>query len=204
MVLFETLVIIFIVSSFIISGIIFATIRTAGSRIFNFCGAMFILLFGICKIFYYILDFVRYDIIFKSIGAIIGIISLIFLLFAIEKEVFTESKFLFTIAGLVVLTLYFIPFPTIINDFVHTLVIAILTPVVPCLYLYIAIKGEGESRKFAIIYFCGTLLFILGNVCRLPAFKEVTLLYFILSPIFYIISVYLVGYAVSKQGQTKI
>lgn len=128
----------------------------------------------------------------------IGSVGIIFLVFAVEKEVFTKSKYLLTILQ-ITLTALFLLFVFIKLD------IAIFIPwispipliIIPLLYLYIGLKSVGEPRTYSLKMFGGILLIALshGIFSILSPNWELfdgTLLLFLLSPILMIFALLLI------------
>jgi len=128
----------------------------------------------------------------------VGSVGIIFLIFAVEKEVFTKSKYLLTIFQ-ISLTLLFILFAFINLDI--AIIIQWISPVpliiVPLLYLYIGIKSVGEPRIYSLKMFGGILLIALSHgifSVLSPNWEsfDSTLLLFLLSPILMICALILI------------
>jgi len=205
LILYQTLVIIFILTCFIGSGFIFALLKIRKEmeiKTFYVSAGFFAAFFGISRIYYYSFDFIYVgDLVTWKIAAVIGIISIIFLLFAVEKTVVPGTKFVFTIIGTVILILYLMPFPADIATAIQTFMIPLVAPIIPVVYLYVAIKGTGEARKLAILFFTGSILFITANLFHGQVFNGIDLLYYIISPVLFISSVVVMFYVISQQGK---
>ena len=206
-ILYEILVIIYVIASIISSAIIFYQIRTieAGKSIFYLIGTgSFVILWGISRIFYFYYDFIYVgDLFFWKIAAVIGLVSITWLFFAIEKTVVPKTKFAFTIISIIITFLLLIPFQQTISNIIQAMMIPLVGPIFPILFLYIAYKGEGYARKMAIIFFIGTLFFIFANLFHLQSFNGIDLLYFILSPILFTSSLIIFVYVITDKEEEQ-
>ena len=203
-ILYESLVIIFMCTCFGGALFIFLNIKRRNIEIktFYISMAFFALVFGIARIFYYIFDFILIgDPIIWNIAAIIDIASIIFLLFAVEKSAVPSTKFVFTILASILLVLLLIPFPAIIGEAFQTIITPIIAPIIPGIYIYLAYKTTGEPRRLAIIFLSASFIFIFANVFHSRIFTSFYFWYFIISPIFFIISMLMILYVINEQGK---
>ncbi len=93
-----------------------------------------------------------------------GCIGITFLLFAVEKEIFRKSKYIFTIALLVLISLFliFVFINIEIASYIQWL-IPIPFLIVPLLYFYVGIKSSGEYRMHSFKMFVGILLLFISH-----------------------------------------
>ena len=203
-IIYELLVIFFICTCFGGASFIILNIqrRNIEVKTFYVSMALFALVFGIARIFYYIYDFILIgDVIIWNIAAIIDIASIIFLLFAVEKSVVPSTKFVFTILAMILLVFLLIPFPAIVGEALQTIITPMIAPIIPGIYIYLAYKTTGEARRLAIIFLSASFIFIFANVFHSRVFTSFYFGYYIISPIFFIISMLMILYVINEQGK---
>ena len=203
MIFYGILVIVVITMTFTGAGIVLWIMKDTEAKAFFTAFSIFLILFGISRIFYYIHDFFNPNVLYWQIAAIIGMISASCVLFAIEVKVFRKSKFLFTIISIVAIVLIVIPLPTEIHLIVQFWAIALIAPLIPLLYLYIAIKSTGEARIISILMTIGTTLFMVGNFFHGTAFQSLPLFPYLFSPLFMIVSISFILAGLLKQSKSS-
>ncbi len=134
------------------------------NRSYLFGIPIFFLFFGIMRLFLIYHDFYAID----EFGTIFYLIAYIFLIMAfisfnysIESSIYTKSKFAFTILGIILLVLFIIVtlsswelFRRILLNI--TIIIQVLPPLT--IYVNVAWKGSGVSKKRAIFIVIGIIL----------------------------------------------
>ncbi len=155
--------------------------------------AIFIIVHLIARIFYFYYDFIYIeDIFFWHLGAVVGVAGIIFLLYAIERNIYTRTKFLFTILAII----YIILLLTVLNlgwgenveNTLQTIFIAIIGPFIPLIYIYVAYKSSGEIRRNSLLIAFGIVIFIAGQTAHGRTFFAITHpVYLIVSPILMLI-----------------
>ena len=144
--------------------------------------AIFIIIHTIARIFYYLYDFVDRQEMYWEIGALIGIGSVIFLIYAIERNIFTRTKFLITIITIINLLLI-IFLPAEFKTYVQTVNTALIGIFLPLIYIYVAYKSTGSYRKQCLLIAIGILIFLAGQTAHMKALLlPDNIIYFILSP----------------------
>jgi hypothetical protein len=155
---------------------------TRNQREYYFGMAIFIIIHIVARAFYYIYDFIDRQELYWETGALIGIASVIFLLYAIERNIFTRTKFLLTILSLIFLILLLI-LPEALKPIVQAINTAMIGIFIPLIYIYVAYKSAGSYRKIAILTAIGILVFLAGQTAHMKALLlPENLVYFILSP----------------------
>jgi hypothetical protein len=176
----------------VVIGITFLFIqsRSGEKNKFLLGATIFLILYGICRVFFFLDDFSPLGSIYWLLGAEFGIISLTFLIFIIERFVFQKSKYAFTISGSIGIILYSI---FMVQQSIETIALLqmiflpLIAVIIPLIYLYIALKSAGEPRKKALIIFFGIILLMMGNIFHFTEFKtSLELFYYILTPISFI------------------
>ena len=142
----------------------------------------FILVHLIARYFYYLYDFHGQAQLNWDLGASIGLIGIVFLLYAIERNVFTRSKFFFTIITIIFIILIFI-LPPEFKSISQTIIVSIIGLFIPLIYLYVAYKGSGDIRKNSLIVAIGILIFLIGQTAHSSTFFDLGFIYFIISPV---------------------
>ncbi len=147
---------------------------------------IFILVHLVARILYFCFDFIYIaDEFYWTWGAIFGIVGLTFLLYAIERNIFTQSKFLFTIFAIISVIL-FIVLPSNIGTIIQMIVLPILGLPIPLFYFYIASKSTGEIRTNSLLNGLGVFIFLAGQVAHTKFFYEIgpqwQPIYFVVSP----------------------
>ena len=199
MLFYEILVIIVIVLCFLCSIPTLMRIKKTERKNFYLAWGIFYILFGVSRLFYFIQDFINQDIIFWRIAAIVGTLSLASVFYSIEKYHLTRSRFAFTTTTIVISMIFLIPFTTAVHEAIQTWVLPFLAPIIPILYLYVAIKSTGELRKIIITFLIAIILFALGNGAHSRIFKSIEWIYFIGSPILFTLSLIIMLYIIVKQ-----
>lgn len=145
--------------------------------------AIFILIHLIARIFYFIYDFfTSTEEWYWETGALIGIGSVIFLLYAIERNIFTRTKFLITIIASINLVLLIL-LPSEFKLYIQTINTAMIGVFIPLIYIYVAYKSTGSYRKNSLFIAIGILIFLAGQTTHMKAlFIPENIIYFILSP----------------------
>jgi hypothetical protein len=144
--------------------------------------AIFIIIHTIARIFYYLYDFVDRQEIYWEIAALIGIGSVIFLIYAIERNIFKRTKFLITIITIINLLLI-IFLPAEFKTYVQTVNTALIGIFLPLIYIYVAYKSTGSYRKQCLLIAIGILIFLAGQTAHMKALLlPDNIIYFILSP----------------------
>ncbi|MHA1268381.1 MAG: hypothetical protein ACTSPY_01220 [Candidatus Helarchaeota archaeon] len=167
---------------------------------------IFIIIHSISRILYMLYDFYliggdHYQL-FWDMAAVVGIGSVIALLFAIERHIIKKTKYLFTILSSITLIL-FIVLPEY-KETIQLFMIPIVAVIIPFIYFYTAIKTSGEIRRTSLIIGIGIIIFILGqaahsiNVWDLFAYEIAYTLYYFASPIGLIIGGILLFYGLMK------
>ncbi len=148
--------------------------------------AIFILIHILARVFYFIFDFVNNQEIFWELGALVGIGSVIFMLYAIERNVYTRTKFLITIITIINLVLLLIFALLITTPLAKTIIQTINTALVglfiPLIYIYVAYKSSGVYRRNSLLIAIGIIIFLAGQTAHSRGF------YIPENPIYYIIS----------------
>jgi hypothetical protein len=144
--------------------------------------AIFIIIHTIARIFYFLYDFVDRREIYWEIAALIGIGSVIFLIYAIERNIFKRTKFLITIITIINLLLI-IFLPAEFKTYVQTVNTALIGIFLPLIYIYVAYKSTGSYRKQCLLIAIGILIFLAGQTAHMKALLLLdNIIYFILSP----------------------
>lgn len=139
----------------------------------------------ICRIFYYLYDFVLIgDPNLWTLGAIFGITGVTFLLYAIERNIFPKSKFILTILSIITIVLLLL-LPSNLGTILQTIMLPILSIPIPLIYFYIAYKSADEFRMTAFINGLGIFIFLAGQTAHSRFFYEMGPQ---MLPMFYIIS----------------
>ncbi len=165
-------------------------------REYFFGVGIFIIIHLIARILYYYHDFIYVgDPFFWELAALIGIISVIPLVYAIERNIFKWSKFLFTIIVIINLVLLLV-LPLEYKNVARTINTTMVGILLPSMYVYVAYKSTGTYRKSFIINAVGILIFLGGQAARSqPLFTPDNIIFFIVSPILMIAGaiIYLYG-----------
>jgi len=163
--------------------------------------AFFILVHIIARCFYYFYDFIDQDPLYWETGALIGIGSVIFLLYAIERNVFTRTKFLITIISTINLILLII-LPEGLKPIIQTINTGMIGVFIPLIYFYVAYKSTGSYRKDSLLIAIGILIFLAGQTAHMRAlFIPENIFYFILSPLLMIVGGIIFIYALLKTSK---
>ena len=155
--------------------------------------AIFIFIHIVARISYYYYDFIDAQELYWELGALIGIGSVIFLIYAIERHIYTRSKFIITIIATINLTVLLIitivnfmnpgfisPDIKLIIQIINTAVIGLF---IPLIYLYVAIKSSSTYRRNSLLIAIGIIIFLGGRTAHNRGFFiPDNILYFILSP----------------------
>ena len=154
--------------------------------------AIFIFVHLVARTFYFIYDF---DYLYNGVlnetlwelGAIIGIAGIVFLLYAIERHIYTRSKFFFTI--LVIIYIILIPIlPPEYETIAQTIVVALVGFFIPLIYIYVAYKSTSDIRKNSLLIAFGILIFLIGQTAHGKTFFPIDhFIYLIVSPILMIV-----------------
>ena len=145
--------------------------------------AIFILVHLIARGFYYFYDFIDQQELYWETAALVGIGSVIFLLYAIERNVFTRTKFLITIISIINFILLIV-LPLEFKPYVQTLNTGMIGIFVPLIYLYVAYKSTGSSRKVCLLIAIGILIFLAGQTAHMKIlFTPENIFYFLFSPL---------------------
>jgi len=149
--------------------------------------AIFILIHILARVFYFMYDFIERNETYWNLGALIGIGCVIFLLYAIERNIFTRTKFIITIItiiNLILLTIFTLveslETAKIVVQFINTGLVGLF---IPLIYLYVAYKSSGIYRKHSLLIALGIIIFLIGQTAHSKALLiEGNAIYFILSP----------------------
>ena len=160
----------------------------------------FILIHAICRIFYYIHDFTPgYPDLYWELGAIFGLICLIPLLYAIERNIYTRSKFLITILTIIFIILLFV-LPVEYKPILQTIIISIAGAFIPLIYVYVAMKGTGSIRKSSLLIAGGIFIFLLGQTFHHRLYFPLDgFIYLILSPLLITTGLFIWGYGLVRR-----
>lgn len=165
---------------------------------------IFFLLFGMTRIFFLINDLIYPNEFIWFIGSVLGVTSVIGVLFAIEKQIITQTRFALTITAIITIILYIIPFPQQVHQVIQLISVFIITIILPILYSYIAIKSVGEARKQAIIFFIAVMVFLFGILFHTRLlFENNWIIYHLLNSVFLIIAGGLFLYGFIKQPEEE-
>ena len=138
-----------------------------------FAGASaFFIVHAICRFFYVLNNFYFKEIqIFYYLGTLLGLVSVVILVSAIESTLYTKSKHIFTLYGIIGLTVMFIG---IFVDFVYMgitlmiwtqyLTIPVLAVFIIMLYFITMLKSTGNVRTSSLIMSIGIILFAVGEM----------------------------------------
>ena len=177
-----------------------------GQRDYFLGMVLFIIIHLIARIFYMLYDFyyiggVPYEL-FWDIAAIIGVGSLIFLLFAIERHILKKSRYIFTILSIITFVLLIVL--PVYKEIIQLIMIPIVAILVPAIYIYTAAKISGKIRKNSLIIAFSLIIFILGqsahstNVWDIFPYAIAEQLYYIVSPIGLLIGGIMLFYGLMK------
>jgi hypothetical protein len=102
-----------------------------------------------------------------SLGYVFASISLVFWVYTLEKYIVPNTKKIFTVIALILVTFSILALTMILNRYIVVFFLNVLTPVcvgfILCIYLYIIIKSEGTVRKKSIFLFIGLLFLYLAH-----------------------------------------
>ena len=159
----------------------------------------FILVHAICRIFYCMHDFTPgYPDFYWELGALFGLICLIPLLYAIERNIYTRSKFLITILTIIFIILLFIV-PPEYQPFLQTVIVSIAGAFIPLIYVYVALKSTGNIRKNSLLIAGGIFIFLLGQTFHHRLYFPLDgFMYLILSPLLVTIGLTIWGYGLIR------
>lgn len=161
--------------------------------------AIFIIVHLVARIFYYFHDFIHVgDLFFWEIGALIGIAGVIFLIYAIERNIYTRSKFIITIIVIINLILLIV-LPPELKDIARIFNTALVGIFIPLIYVYVAYKSTGIYRRNSLLNAIGILIFLGGQAARSqPLFTTDNIIFFIVSPILMLVGGTLFLYGLIK------
>jgi len=180
--------------------------------------AVFILVHIIARVFYFYYDFIDAQVLFWEVGALVGVGSIIFLVYAIERNVYKRSKFVITIIAIIslialsIITVLDVYSPGLIHPDIKVIVQTVNTAVIglflPLIYIYVAIKSSGTYRTNSLIIAIGIIIFLGGQTAHAKGFsmgaflqlQPDNFLYFILSPTLMLIGGILFLYGLIKQS----
>ncbi|HUX99129.1 MAG TPA: hypothetical protein VMV49_06210 [Candidatus Deferrimicrobium sp.] len=160
--------------------------------------AIFIFVHLVARIFYFYYDFIDINEFYWDLGAIIGLLGIVFVLYAIERNIFTRSKFLFTITTLIFILMLII-LPPYIKPYLQTIIVSIIGIFLPLIYVYVGIKSHGNIRKNSLLIAVGILIFLIGQTAHSATFfTTAVFIYFIISPICIIIGGFIFFYGLIR------
>ena len=159
----------------------------------------FILVHFISRIFFYINDFkLGNPDLYWELGALIGLISLVPLLYAIERNIYTRSKFLFTILTVIFIILLYV-LPLEYKPLNQTIIVTIVGAFIPLIYLYVAIKSTGSIRKNTLLIAGGIFIFLLGLTAHHKLYFPIDgFIYLILSPLLMLSGLFVWAYGLLR------
>ena len=169
---------------------------------------IFIFVHLIARIIYFIhditaeiVDFIYVgDPILWELAALVGIGSVIFLVYAIERNIFTRTKFIITIIVIINLILLII-LPEEFKDIIRIFNTSLVGAFLPLIYVIAAYKSTGIYRKYLLITAVGILIFLGGQGARSDAlFVPDNIIFFIISPILMIIGGAIYLYGLTRQA----
>ncbi len=153
-------------------------------REYYFGLALFIIIHLIARIIYFLHDFVYIgDQNLWELAALVGIGSVIFLVYAIERHIFTRTKFLITVIVIINLILMIV-LPPDLKDIARIFNTTLVGIYLPSNYIYVAYKSTGIYRRNSLLIAIGILIFLGGQAARSqPLFVPGNIIFFIISPI---------------------
>jgi hypothetical protein len=163
--------------------------------------AIFVFIHLIARILYYLYDFIYVGgELFWTWGAIFGIAGLTFLLYAIERNIFTQSKFILTILAIISVLLLII-LPADIGSIIQIIILPIIACPIPLIYFYIAAKSTEKIRRNSLLNGLGVLIFLAGQVTHGKFFFESWQpVYFIVAPVLMLIGSIIFFYGLVRKG----
>lgn len=197
LILYMVLSILVITAFFVGGGVVLSLVRKTEVKQFFIAFGAFFAVFGVSRIFYHINDFVNSDVIYWWIAQVLGLMSAVLILFALEVRL-KKTKFIFTMIGVTAVILMLIPFPLQVQYVIQIVAVLMVAPFVPALYFYVAIKSTGDARKHASMMAVGTVSLIIGLILHGRPFVPYELVYFMLSPIFFVASTVIMVYGLYK------
>ncbi len=163
--------------------------------------AIFVFIHLIARIFYYFYDFIHVgDELFWTWGAIFGIAGLTFLLYAIERNIFAQSRFFLTILSIISVILLII-LPADFGSIVQIIILPIIACPIPLIYFYIAAKSGEKVRRNSLLNGLGVFIFLAGQVTHGKFFFESWQpVYFIVAPVLMLIGSIIFFYGLIRKG----
>lgn len=174
---------------------------------------LFLFVHTTCRIFYFVYDYYYPDEqIWWELGAILGLLSITILIAAVESTIFTQTKHILTIIGIIglglmttqtILNLTHNQLPINLSQLVQYAVVSTLALFMLFIYIYMAIKSTGNIRKSSVIMTIGILLFEIGQIAHTSAAETLVPASVYLWPIFMIVALILLYIAVAKYYTTE-
>jgi hypothetical protein len=160
--------------------------------------AIFIFVHLVARIFYFYYDFIDINDLFWDLGATIGLLGILFVLYAIERNIFTRSKFIFTITTLIFIILLNV-LPDYIKPYLQTIIVSMIGIFLPLIYVYVGIKSHGNIRKNSLLIAVGILIFLIGQTAHSATFfSTAVFIYFIASPVCMIVGGFIFFYGLIR------
>lgn len=152
---------------------VFENMKFRENYLFGIGGFFFI--HGICRIPYFVYDYYIHEEIWWLIGAVIGFISIVWLMYFVETSIITKTRHVFTIIGiigaiLIITVAAIVDIPTAKN--VQYVFISPLALIIPIFYLYAAIKSTGEVRRNSLIVVVSAIVFEIAEVAHTDLLAE--------------------------------
>lgn len=160
-------------------------------------------MFCICRVLYFIADFIWLERLYWDLGTLLGLISLTIFIFLVEKYVYTRSKYIFSAVGSFAIVWDVVFLLIIYNvEYIYlaqAVFLPIIASIVPIIYLYVAIRSSGEPRTKSLIILLGILIFMVANVLHYELLKvNFAFGYYILSPACFIVGLIIFVYGMLK------
>ena len=200
-----------IVINYVIMGVIMQRRRTVENPLTQkyFLGMIaFFFIHGISRIFYLYYDFFNPDPgneLTLQIGQLLGISSVVALIYYIEITIFKKTKRIFSFYGIISVILATISILLQTPDLTNILLqitIPVLGVIIPVMYFIIAKNTTGRLRNISLVILLGIFLFEVGQMAHTSTARELVGEFVVwASPLFMLMGLIIIGIGFYKSNE---
>jgi len=156
-----------------------------------------------CRLFFLIDDYHFEELgiqTFTTIGAFLGVLSIVFVVLIIENVIYKKSHYIFTIIGTVGLFFDFLDilFLTENRFWVQSSINLIITVFIILIYITHTIKSTGTIRTHFLVFTIGIILLALGELGSMVQVYTLFPLSQIIAPILMLTGLFILFYSVIR------